>query len=437
MRSRKTFLISLAIASTLIAVSAFAQETQERTPVAEFKKGFSLEQVEKYRANNNLPHLLSGGDASTWWSQRTSEMMYTAVLPVKVPYMPLSKKMRPGIGDIKAKTKFLGEMSLNEWLVHPQSYAKAIIVIHKGEVVFEEYPGLNPWEHHVWMSTAKPMTSLVIDHLIDEGKLDQNQTVGEIMPAWASTEWGPIKLIDILDMTPGMNSEENDETRSDPHSIATRVFNAEFGFQYNRRNEAVTEVLKDAKSVDKPGNKFEYGSPTTQMLVLIAEAAGGKPWAQLFDKYAWSKVSAEGPLMVHLSPYGTAIAHGVVSSRLRGLARFGMLYTPSWDKTATERVVSADMIARIRHGVRSAEFYRNGYDGKVFVERLNDDTMISNSRQWDAVWPDGDLWKAGLQSQALYVSPDKDLVIAFFSTNVPDDSFHRFLRPIATSGLFD
>ena len=62
--------------------------------------------------------------------------------------------------------------------------------------------------------------------------------------------------------------------------------------------------------------------------------------------------------------------------------------------------------------------------------------MISNSRQWDAVWPDGDFWKAGIQTQAFYVSPDRDLVIAFFSTNVPDDSLHRYLRPIATSGLF-
>ena len=95
------------------------------------------------------------------------------------------------------------------------------------------------------------------------------------------------------------------------------------------------------------------------------------------------------------------------------------------------------MIARIRDGVRGRDFYRNGFDGPVFVDRLNDDEMISNSRQWDAIWPDGDFWKAGITTQALYVSPDKDLVIAFYSTNVPDDSFHRYLRPIATSGLFD
>jgi CubicO group peptidase (beta-lactamase class C family) len=421
----------------IFAAGASAQEGTDRTPVAEFKDGFTLEQVEDYRSRFNIPELLKGGDVSVYWSQRTSEMHYTAHLPVQVPVMPLEVDIMPEIGEITADTKNLGEISLNDWLVHPESYAKAIIVIHEGKVVYEEYPALNPWESHLWMSTAKPLTSLVIDKLIDDGLMTDQQTVAKLMPEWALTEWADIKVIDILDMTPGMNSEENDETRADPHSIAIRTFNVEFGFEYNRRTETVAGVLMDAESVAPPGEKFEYGSPTTEMLVLIAEAVGGEPWAQLLNKYVWSKVGAEGPLMIHLSPFGTAAAHGVVSSRLRVLARYGMLYTPSWDKTATEQVVTPENIERIQDGVRSREFYREGFDGPVFVERLNDDTIISNARQWDAIWPDGDMWKAGLMTQALYVSPGKDLVIAFFSTNVPDDSFHRYLRPIATSGLFE
>jgi len=72
-------------------------------------------------------------------------------------------------------------------------------------------------------------------------------------------------------------------------------------------------------------------------------------------------------------------------------------------------------------------------DGKL----SDDDTMISNSRMWDAVWPDGDIWKSGLMAKGLYVSPDRDLVIAYFSVNEPDATIHRYLRPLATSGLFD
>ena len=134
------------IAACCVATFSFAQDAPERTPVAEFKKnGFSLEQVEEYRSNYNLPNLLTGDDASVWFSQRTSEVMYTAHLPVKVPYMPLGESIMPEIGDVTAQTKNFGTLTLNEFLVHPEIYVKEITVIHKGEVVFEDYPGLNPW----------------------------------------------------------------------------------------------------------------------------------------------------------------------------------------------------------------------------------------------------------------------------------------------------
>lgn len=110
---------------------------------------------------------------------------------------------------------------------------------------------------------------------------------------------------------------------------------------------------------------------------------------------------------MNTSPDGVALAHGLVSSRLCDLARYGMLFTPSWDKVASARVVTPEIIKRIRQGVRTKKFYRDGFDGPVFISCLNDDTMISNSRQWDAVWPDGDFWKAGIMDQALYVSPDR------------------------------
>lgn len=138
---------------------------------------------------------------------------------------------------------------------------------------------------------------------------------------------------------------------------------------------------------------------------------------------------------MHLTPDGIAIGHGLLSSNLRDLARFGMLYTPSWETIATEQVVDEGIIHRIRDSVRSDEFFLGAYNGPVFQFIFDDDTMLSNSRQWDIVWPDGDMWKGGLMTQGLYVSPDRDLVIAYFSVNVADRSIDRFLRPIATSEL--
>ena len=47
------------------------------------------------------------------------------------------------------------------------------------------------------------------------------------------------------------------------------------------------------------------------------------------------------------------------------------------------------------------------------------------SRQWNFVTEDGDLFKSGFGGQGLYVSPARDLVIAFAGTPRPDGSVNQ------------
>jgi hypothetical protein len=42
--------------------------------------------------------------------------------------------------------------------------------------------------------------------------------------------------------------------------------------------------------------------------------------------------------------------------------------------------------------------------------------------QWDAVTDEGDLFKGGFGGQLLYISPRKDVVIAYVGTNAALDS---------------
>ena len=351
--------------------------------------------------------------------------------------MSLKQDLIPEIGEIKAKTHSFGELSLAEFLATPESYSQGMIVVHEGKIVYEQYPRMRLEDHHLWMSNAKVTASLIIDLLINDGKIDENKTFGFYVPEFRGTPTGEVRVKDVLDMTTGLNSDENPETRSNPDSIATRTFLADFGMPHNGKIERLIDVLKEAEFDCKPGEKFQYASATTQLLVFLAEAVENKRWSEIFDERVWSKIGARAPIQLHTTPDGIVAAHGLISSNLRDMARFGMLYTPSWKSIATEQIVTPKMIARIRDGVRSKEFYLGGFNGPAFVKIFNDDTMISNSRQWDIVWPDGDFWKGGMMSQGLYVSPDRDLVIAYFSLNGPDRSIDRFLRPIANSKLFN
>ena len=425
--------VCFACALLLVPTVAF---TQDRTPIEKLVSDFPLE-LSKQARSADLPNLLTGGDNSVYFAMRTSEFFPTAILPSQHSPRPLLSELIPEIGKIKAETINFGTLSLDEYLAKTEAYAQSFIVIHKGKVVYEKYPRMNPEDHHIWMSNAKPTASLVIDLLINDGKIDEKKTMGDYVPEFRGTPTGKVTVKDVLDMTTGLNSDENPETRDDPNSIATRTFRAEFRMTYNGKLERLIDVLKDAEFVCKPGDKFQYSSATTQLLVFLAEAVEQKRWSEIFNERVWSKISADAPLQLHMTPDGIVAAHGLVSSTLRDHARFGMLYTPSWDKASTEQIVTPAMIARIHDGVRTKEFYLGGYNGPTFVKTFADDTVISNSRQWDMVWPDGDLWKGGLMSQGLYVSPDKDLVIAYYSLNGADRSIDRYLRPIANSKLIN
>ena len=408
--------------------------TQDRTPIEKLVNNFPLELAKKARSAT-LPELLSGGDEALYFNMRTSEFFPTAILSSQQPPQLLLSELIPEIGKIKAETQHFGTLSLDDYLAKPESYAQGFIVVHKGKIVYEKYPRMRPEDHHIWMSNAKVTASLVVDLLINEGKIDENKTMGDYVSEFRGTPTGKIRVIDVLDMTTGLNTDENPETRGDPNSIVTRTFLAEFGMPYNGKNERLIDVLKDSKFVAKPGEKFQYSSPTTQLLVFLAEAVEGKQWSDIFSERVWSNINAEAPIQLHMTPDGIVMAHGLISSNLRDHARFGMLYTPSWNKVSVKQVVTPAMIARIQNGVRTKEFFLGGYNGSVFSKTLGDDTILSNSRQWDAVWPDGDLWKAGLMSQGLYISPNKDLVIVYFSVNGPDRSIDRYMRPIANSKL--
>ncbi|MBB93704.1 MAG: serine hydrolase [Rhodobacteraceae bacterium] len=428
------------LTTSLALLAASMAGAQDRTPLDAFVDGFPMElEIETRNADYN--ELFRGGDPSAYFNVRASEFLPTAILPSRPGVMPLASNPMPEIGQIEveltSESSLEGLLSLDAFL-EQSDFAQAYMVVHKGEIVYEKYPRLRPEDSHLWMSAAKPTASLVIDQLISEGKIDENAPITTYMTDFQGTPWDGVTVKDVMDMATGMDLEDTKESRFDPDNIARRVYESEFGFPNETRGvETLREVLRSTPKREEPGQAFHYASGLTQMLVFLAEDVEGDRWHQIFDRRVWSKVGAEGALQLHLTPDGIVAAHGLVSSNLRDFARFGMLYTPSWDKIATEQVVSDEILARIRSEVRSHEFVMAGFDGAVFVDFLGSDDFIANSRQWDVVWPDGDMWKGGLMTQGLYVSPSRDLVIVYFNVNNDDHSGHRFARKIATSGLFD
>ena len=162
------------------------------------------------------------------------------------------------------------------------------------------------------------------------------------------------------------------------------------------------------------------------MLALLVEHVSGKPYAEFIEERIWSRIGAEGDGLLGLSPDGQAIAHGMYSSRLRDLGRFGLLFTPTGYRTD---VFSPQVMARISRN-QNSQHYQNAVEAAQRAERLLGVKPVNALAQWDALFADGDLFKSGFDGQALYISPARDVVIAVFSTS-KDKSVYRYLRAIA------
>ncbi|WP_164880910.1 serine hydrolase domain-containing protein [Aestuariirhabdus litorea] len=399
--------------------------------VTKTRDGYTLEQSQTYSSATGYKELLGGDSVTSWWAENISRTMLTAVLPNRLPASTFETDLDEWPLKLEAVTAdtHLGEITLSEAINDPRAAVKAMIILHKGKVVFETYPGLHPANSHLWASVAKPTAALLIEQLIDEGKLNDSDRVDTYLPDFAGTALGETTVQQLLDMVPGSDTHDSPSTRRDPDSVATRYYRAEFDEAYkDGKVETVREILQGAGRTGPAGERFEYSSGITQMLVFIAEAVTNQSWSDAFDERVWSHVRADGALQVHLAPDGMAMAHGIVSSRLRDLARYGLLYTPYWSQVADKQVVSDAAMARIVNAEHNREAYAKG-DGQRFTPLLGE-APVANSRQWDAIYADGGMFKGGLFGQGLYVSPEEGIVIAYYST-APASPLHRFVRPLS------
>lgn len=407
-------------------------------PVSTVKEPFSLEFAQDAQEKFGNFHYQLGGDHALYYNLHLSEVLHTATSKPNETYVPLKKAINSKLGDEVKFTPKEGEMSLNEYSVHPNHRVQGIMLIHKGKIVYETYPGMNPTDYHAWMSPGKATVGLVIAQLEAEGKIDMEKQVVDYLPEFKGSNWDGIKMIDAANMATGLQLEETMEAIIDPESIIVKFFSAEFGSPNPATNKVDNwlAILKEAEKVEgeQPGERFRYSSAVTQIFVVIAERIENKTWAKLFQDRVWGKMTARLPMQHHLTPDGTSVAHGLLSTTLEDFARFGMVFTPSWDKAAAEPIVSAEVLKRLQTA-GSREAFKVGAKYKGEIEDFGEEPWM-NSFQFDAVFEDGALWKHGNLGQGIYIDPARDFVGVYYSTNgyIPpygEDKMPGYLRRAA------
>lgn len=404
--------------------------TAAPSPVATARNGFTPAQARDLMTRYSYEEVLKFGDVALFFALNPETKLGMARIPRAGNVVMLDKRIDPAIGRTRVKGE-LGELPLAQFLTDPRSRAQGMIVVHEGRIVFEEYPGMRDFDHHVWFSVTKTVASLVVRQLAEQGRIDVTRPIDSYLPELRGSAWTGVSVLDVLDMAAGLDNVETAELLRNPRSIAARHNFAANGVpNADGKVERAIDVVLATKRVGPAGQAFDYSSVNTLVLGLLAEAVENRRWTDIFRERVWSKMTVEGDAMMNVASDGVAHAEGMMISRLRDLARYGMLYTPSWSRAAREKVVSDAYIRQIQTGGRKENFLR-GEQGKRMVQKsFPASPPVANHWQWDAVFADGDFYKGGSLGQGLYVSPGRDLVICWFST-VAFTDLTQYARAIA------
>ncbi|GGG12526.1 hypothetical protein GCM10011344_11500 [Dokdonia pacifica] len=299
-----------------------------------------------------------------------------------------------------------GGLSLNDYV--QQVEVNGLIIIHKGNIVFEGYPRMFPTDLHVNFLITQVYVSTSIAILEDRGLIDTSKPIDFYFDSLKGSGWEGVPIVDILSMSSGIAHVplETYEVSFDP-----------------------IKDLATAKSAKPSGTEYQFSNADAMVLTLLVEKISGITFNDFVEQEIWEKIGAEYSALLGKNKNGTSLSYvDGMSSTLRDLGRFGLAFTPSGRK-GPNPIISDAHLSKIQ----------NVNQNLKIESRSLKETFYSNY-QWGAVFEDGDFYKGAHGGQGLYISPSKDLVIAYFgtsNTNRERNQLNLIARQLSKSGLFD
>lgn len=363
----------------------------------------------------DLATWLDGGEVTHYAFSHPSEFFSHAVLHRDGPVveLPLETCAAPEVAEFAVSTR-VGEMTLDAYVHHAQSGVDGVVVLRGGRIIYEAYPRMQPWDRHILMSVSKAYASTLIAILEARGLVEIDRPVETYIPDLRGSGWAGVSVRDIQDMASGIDAREHDPDAFRDTTHPYYDYEASIGTipatpATPRSTYTYAAALHSARP---PGEAFEYTSVDTFVLGWVCEAVSGLSYSDLLSREIWSRIGAEGDGLLHVSVAGAAAADGGMAAMLRDVARFGLLFTPSWGAITGQPLLPPGLVERIQLEGRR-EMYLAG-SGPAFSAAYGADPPLYNAWQWDSVWADGDFYKGGMGGQGLHVSPARDVVVAYF-----------------------
>lgn len=366
----------------------------------------------------NSAQILQASDNTQYVWQNMSRFYQTALVPRAGMVSALPEALDPSIGEIEV-TFADGRTSTVDAFIAGNP-VDALLVIHEGRIVYERYETMRQFDRHNWFSSGKVIGATLLAMLEEEGLADLSLPVSSYIEELEGTVWDTVPLRLAANMSTGLDGTEHDEPNRDSRSNPEQIWfqwAASLGVYPPNEDTADSPwpVLRTMQQRREPETAFEYNSINTFITDVAVERITGQTLNEAFSERVWRNIGAEGDAYYVVSTSGEPLTFGLFSSTLRDFGRFGMIFTPSWNVVSEEQIITDTILEKIQSD-GSPEVFRDGYAVQAMERNFPDVEDMTNAYQWDAILPDGDLFKAGVGGQGLYISPERDTVVVYFMT---------------------
>jgi len=403
------------------AIFAMCAVLVTATTLAEQQEGFvpasTVEHIQKQMRRlptDDIWWTVNGKDMA--WNFKNLHMIFPTVNVYRDgPVRELASRPMKEIGEFEIDTPD-GRMSFDEFIHSDQSTAMGVVVLRKGDIVYERYPRMQEHEKPVYWSTSKIFPSTIIRLLEERGLVDVSKPIETYIPKLAKSSFAGSSVRHILDMSSGLDCSDEYESWDSCYYRYSMAIGDGFRTEDAPDNPYDFAATYEAVREAPPGHKFSYSGLNTFILGWLVEEVMDMPFQDAFSKEIWTKIGAESDASYIAPRYGIPVTHGGFVSRMRDLARFGLLFTPSYKVVSSEKIISDSHIDLIRNGGDPNLRLNAGLPG------VEESGVKHNVYQWDEIYANDNFFKGGWAGQGLVVNPTRD-VVAVFTGYFKDDQY--------------
>tara|TARA_B100001123_G_scaffold348613_1_gene398145 strand:- start:602 stop:2029 length:1428 start_codon:yes stop_codon:yes gene_type:complete len=291
----------------------------------------------------------------------------------------------------------------------PEQDTLSLLVVHDGHIIHERYaPGVDMTTRTRTWSTAKSIASTLIGMLVDEGKMQLDESLGfEWLPRTRVPGEDPrseVTLRHVLNMSSGLDTIDN----------AGREYATGSGMSYWAGASSVTGALRQAL-IRKPGTNWDYENYDTLLAVYKMKQVIGDDQAYLeFPRHRLLDKIGMRNTLLSTDRFGDFILSSQIYTNARDLARFGLLYLNGgvWNG---ERLVSESWIDFIRTPAPATVGRGGHYGGQFWLVPEGRDDVPRDAYS-----------TSGNRGQFVVIAPSHDLVIVRRGLDYGRQGFDRW-----------